>query len=80
MVVGLGGVTGTVTGAVFIREAVLVLAVGVVAAALIALGGALLILGKVVFHGDEAPYRRLRGLMQEARGRLPELPKSEAAE
>jgi hypothetical protein len=65
---GLGGVAGLVSGAVFLREAVLVLAVGVVALALIALGGALLILGKVIFHGDDGPYRKLRGLLREARG------------
>ena len=66
--VGLGGMAGLVSGALFHREALLVLAVGTVAVALIALGGPLLILGKVIFHGDDGPYRRLRGLLREARG------------
>jgi hypothetical protein len=71
---GVAGAGGLAGWTVFSSEAALVLAVGVVVAGLIGLAGGLAILAMVLLHGDEAPYRRLRGLLREMRERSSQRP------
>ena len=65
LVGGVVGVLGLGSSALLAREATVVVAMGAV---LVTFSG-LLFVAKVVFHDDDVPYRRLRGLLREVRSR-----------